>query len=189
MCSMKAKLLTCLFMMIFSSLCIGDGVDLQLTPSQVLAQKEMDRLEALISKQQDEYQKPKLNPQAEKESRETYKKYLLNWMKQVEEYGNTKRQLILNNNISSEKVVARITVAPNGSLTKLEITQKSENVFFNKWVEETILSSAPYAPLPNSMTRKADELLIERTFEISEENGFLIKPGMDWLVKYNRVRK
>lgn len=133
---------------------------------------EMDRLEALISKQQDEYQKrPKrkfIGARAEKYS---YALYVESWRQKVEKVGNLNYPEAAKNLKMYGQLRMTVSIKADGSIEKLVINKSSGHKVLDEAAKHIVELAAPYSRFPDEMHKEVDILDMTRTWTFTKEDN------------------
>lgn len=136
----------------------------------------IDRLEAQIAKQQEEYQKrPKRRFLGGRTMAHSDALYLESWRQKVERIGN----LNYPSAARAQKIYGRLQmtvyIRANGSLEKMEINQSSGSAILDEAAKNIVRLAAPYAPFSKEMKRSTDIIGITRTWTFTQEDKLATK--------------
>lgn len=151
----------------------------QATPSKKLdmnditaAALEMDRLEALISKQQDDYQKrPKRKFVGAHAKEYRYALYVDSWRQKVEKYGNLNYPAAAREMKLYGKLQMTASIRADGSVEKIEVNHSSGHKLLDEAAKHIVESAAPYARFPDDVQKEIDILSITRTWTFTKEDS------------------
>lgn len=137
----------------------------------IAASLEIDRLEAQIAKQQEEYQKrPKRRFIGARTKAQSDALYLESWRQKVERIGNLNYPAAAR----SQKIYGRLRmtvyIRANGSLEKMEINKSSGSDILDEAAKNIVRLAAPYAPFSKEMRKDTDILGITRTWTFTQED-------------------
>jgi protein TonB len=140
---------------------------------EALVQKalEMARLEAQIDKNWDAYQKlPRRKFIGARTQEYRFAQYIEDWRIKVERIGNlnypeqARRQHIFG------KLQLSVSIKKDGSVEKIEVSRSSGQPLLDAAAMRIVRLAAPYAPLPPSITRDTDILVITRTWSFTSSD-------------------
>lgn len=151
----------------------------QATPSKKLdmndimaAALEMDRLEALISKQQDEYQKrPKRKFVGARAKEYRYALYVDSWRQKVEKYGNLNYPTAARDMKLYGKLQMTVSIRADGSVEKIEVNRSSGHKLLDEAAKYIVERAAPYSRFPDDVQKEIDILSITRTWTFTKEDS------------------
>lgn len=151
----------------------------QVTPNKKLnleaitsAALEMDRLEALISKQQDEYQKrPKRKFVGGRTKEYRYALYVESWRQKVEKVGNLNYPEAAKNLKLYGQLQMTVSIRADGSIEALEINRSSGHKVLDEAAKHIVELGAPYARFPDDVKKEIDILSITRTWTFTKEDN------------------
>jgi protein TonB len=137
----------------------------------IAASLEMDRLQAQIDKQQEEYQKrPKKRYIGARTKEYRDAMYVESWRQKVERIGN----MNYPEAAKTQKLYGqlRMTVAINadGSLESVVIDQPSNHKLLDDAAKRIVELAAPYAVFPADIKKDTDILYITRTWTFTQED-------------------
>ena len=133
---------------------------------------EMDRLEALISKQQDDYQKrPKRKFIGARTKEYSYALYVESWRQKVEKIGNLNYPEAAKNLKIYGQLRMTVSIKADGSIEKLVINQSSGHKVLDEAAKHIVELAAPYAKFPDEMHKEVDILDITRTWTFTKEDS------------------
>lgn len=151
----------------------------QETPSKVLnmsdltaAALEMDRLEALIAKQQDEYQKrPKRKFIGARAKEYKYALYVESWRQKVEKVGNLNYPEAAKNLKMYGQLQMTVSIKSDGSIETIELNRSSGHKVLDEAAKRIVELGAPYARFPDEVRKEIDILSITRTWTFTKEDS------------------
>lgn len=151
----------------------------QETPSKVLnmsdltaAALEMDRLEALIAKQQDEYQKrPKRKFIGARAKEYKYALYVESWRQKVEKVGNMNYPEAAKNLKMYGQLQMTVSINSDGSIETIELNRSSGHKVLDEAAKRIVELGAPYARFPDEVRKEIDILSITRTWTFTKEDS------------------
>ncbi len=151
----------------------------QETPNKVLdvhdltaAALEMDRLEALISKQQDDYQKrPKRKFIGARTKEYRYALYVESWRQKVEKIGNLNYPEAAKNLKMYGQLQMTVSIKADGSIEAVELNRSSGHKVLDEAAKHIVELGAPYAKFPDDVKKEIDILSITRTWTFTKEDS------------------
>ncbi len=133
---------------------------------------EMDRLEALISKQQDEYQKrPKRKFVGARTQEYRYALYVESWRQKVEKVGNLNYPEAAKNLKLYGQLQMTVSIKADGSIESIEINRSSGHKVLDAAAKRIVELGAPYARFPDDVKKEIDVLSITRTWTFTKEDN------------------
>lgn len=133
---------------------------------------EMDRLEALISKQQDEYQKrPKRKFVGGRTKEYRYALYVEAWRQKVEKIGNLNYPEAAKNLKLYGQLQMTVSIKADGSIESIEINRSSGHKILDAAAKHIVELGAPYAQFPDDVRKEIDILSITRTWTFTKEDS------------------
>ncbi len=133
---------------------------------------EMDRLEALISKQQDEYQKrPKRKFVGARTKEYRYALYVESWRQKVEKVGNLNYPEAAKNLKLYGQLQMTVSIKADGSIESIEINRSSGHKVLDAAAKRIVELGAPYARFPDDVKKEIDILSITRTWTFTKEDN------------------
>jgi len=153
--------------------------DDQITPNKKLnladitsTALEMDKLEALISKQQDEYQKrPKRKFIGGRAKEYRYALYVESWRQKVEKVGNLNYPEAAKNLKLYGQLQLTVSINADGSIESIEINRSSGHKVLDAAAKHIVELGAPYARFPDDVRKEIDVLSITRTWTFTKEDN------------------
>ena len=151
----------------------------QATPNKKLnlddisaAALEMDRLEAVISKQQDDYQKrPKRKFLGGRTKEYKYALYVESWRQKVEKIGNLNYPEAARDLKLYGQLQMTVSIKPDGSVESIEINRSSGHKVLDAAAKHIVELGAPYAQFPEDIRKEVDILSITRTWTFTKEDS------------------
>ena len=133
---------------------------------------EMDRLEALISKQQDEYQKRPRRKFIGARAREyKYAMYVESWRQKVEKVGNLNYPEAAKNLKMYGQLQMTVSIKADGSIEAIELNRSSGHKVLDEAARHIVELGAPYARFPDDVLKEIDILSITRTWTFTKEDN------------------
>lgn len=151
----------------------------QSTPSKRLdldaitsAALEMEKLEALIAKQQDEYQKrPKRKFVGGRTKEYKYALYVEAWRQKVEKIGNLNYPEAARDRKLYGQLQMTVSIKPDGSVESIEINRSSGHKILDAAARHIVELGEPYAQFPDDIRKEVDILSITRTWTFTKEDS------------------
>lgn len=155
----------------------------QETPSKVLNMRdltvmalEMDRLEAIIAKQQDEYQKrPKKRFLGARAKEASDAMYLDAWRQKVERIGNMNYPEAAKAQKIYGQLRMTVSIKSDGSIDSIVIDKSSGSKILDKAAKDIVNMAAPYPAFSPEMKKTTDILGITRTWTFTQEDMLATK--------------
>lgn len=136
------------------------------------AMLEMDRLEALISKQQDEYQKrPKRKFIGARAKEYRYAMYVDAWRQQVEKVGNLNYPQAAKNLKLYGQLQLTVSIKADGTIEDIELNRSSGHKILDEAAKQIVRKAAPYKRFPEDVRKEIDILSITRTWTFTKEDA------------------
>lgn len=133
---------------------------------------EMDRLEAIISKQQDEYQKrPKRKFVGGRTKEYRYALYVEAWRQKVEKVGNLNYPEAAKNLKLYGQLQLTVSIKADGNIESIEINRSSGHKVLDAAARHIVEMGAPYARFPDDIHKEIDVLSITRTWTFTKEDN------------------
>lgn len=133
---------------------------------------EMDRLEAIISKQQDEYQKrPKRKFIGGRAKEYRYALYVESWRQKVEKVGNLNYPEAAKNLKLYGQLQLTVSIKADGNIESIEINHSSGHKVLDAAAIHIVEMGAPYARFPDDVRKEIDVLSITRTWTFTKEDN------------------
>jgi len=148
-------------------------LDNKLDPQELIASaKEIDRLEALIAKQQDEYQKrPKRKFIGARTQEYRFAMYVESWRQKVERIGNLNYPQAARDQKVYGSLQMTVSIKSDGSIEKIEINRSSGQKVLDESAKRIVELSAPFAEFPRDIKNDTDILSITRTWTFTQEDA------------------
>jgi periplasmic protein TonB len=138
----------------------------------IAASLEMDRLQAQIAKQQDEYQKrPKRKFIGARVKEYRFAMYVESWRQKVERIGNMNYPEAAKAQKLHGQLRMTVSIKADGSLESVVIDQKSDHEVLNEAAKRILELAAPYAVFPDDIKKDTDILSITRTWTFTQEDA------------------
>ncbi len=136
------------------------------------ASLEMDRLEAQIAKQQEEYQKrPKRRFLGARAKQADDALYLEAWRQKVERIGNLNYPAAARNQKIYGNLQLTVSIRADGSVEKIHIDKSSGSKVLDDAAINIVQLAAPYARFTPRMKETTDILGITRTWTFTQEDA------------------
>lgn len=133
---------------------------------------EIDRLEALISKQQEDYQKrPKRKFIGARAKEYRYALYVDAWRQKVERIGNLNYPEAAKNLQLHGQLQMTVSIRADGSIESIELNRSSGYKVLDQAARHIVELAAPYARFPEDVSAEIDILSITRTWTFSKEDS------------------
>jgi periplasmic protein TonB len=137
---------------------------------------EMDRLEAQIAKQQDEYQKrPKKRFLGARTKEASDAMYLEAWRQKVERIGNQNYPTAAREQKIYGQLRMTVSINSDGSVESIEINKSSGSKILDDAAKNIVNAAAPYPKFPPEMKKTTDILGITRTWTFTQEDTLATK--------------
>lgn len=138
----------------------------------IAASLEMDRLQAQIAKQQDEYQKrPKRKFIGARTKEYRFAMYVESWRQKVERIGNMNYPEAARAQKLYGQLRMTVSIKADGSLESVVIDQASPYEVLNEAAKRIVELAAPYAVFPEDIKKDTDILSITRTWTFTQEDA------------------
>jgi periplasmic protein TonB len=138
----------------------------------IAASLEMDRLQAQIAKQQDEYQKrPKRKFIGARTKEYRFAMYVESWRQKVERIGNMNYPVQAKAQKLYGQLRMTVSIKADGSLESVVIDQKSNHKILDDAARQIVESGAPYPAFPDDIKKDTDILSITRTWTFTQEDS------------------
>ncbi len=133
---------------------------------------EMDRLEALIAKQQDDYQKrPKRKFIGARAKKYRDALYVESWRQKVEKVGNLNYPEAAKNLKMYGQLQLTVSIRADGSIESIEINRSSGHKVLDEAAKHIVELAAPYSRFPDDMHKEVDIVSITRTWTFTKEDN------------------
>jgi protein TonB len=97
--------------------------------------------------------------------------YEREWQAKVQRTGNLNYPQIARQKHFSGKLIMAVGINFDGSLYSIRIQRSSGYPSLDDAAKRIVRISAPFAPLPDSLRKELDVLIITRVWQFSDENG------------------
>jgi protein TonB len=142
------------------------------TQELLASAKEIDRLEALIAKQQDEYQKrPKRKFIGARTQEYKYAMYIEAWRQKVERVGNLNYPAAAKNQKLYGQLQMTVSIKSDGSLEEVKINRSSGHKILDEAAKKIVELSAPFSEFPSDIRRDTDISSVTRTWTFTQEDA------------------
>jgi protein TonB len=133
---------------------------------------EMDRLEALISKQQDDYQKrPKRTFVGARAQKYRDALYVESWRQKVEKIGNLNYPEAAKDLKMYGQLRMTVSIKADGSIEKIVINKSSGHKVLDEAAKRIVELGERYSKFPDDMHKEVDILDITRTWTFTKEDS------------------
>ena len=133
---------------------------------------EMDRLQAQIDKQQEEYQKrPKKKYIGARTKEYRFALYVESWRQKVERIGNVNYPEAAKTQKLYGQLRMTVGIKADGSLESVVIDQPSNHPVLDEAAKRIVELAAPYAVFPEDIKKDTDILYITRTWTFTQEDA------------------
>lgn len=133
---------------------------------------EMEKLEATIAKQQDDYQKrPKRKFVGGRTKEYKYALYVEAWRQKVEKIGNLNYPEAARDLKLYGQLQMTVSLKPDGSLDTIEINRSSGHKVLDEAARHIVELGAPYAVFPDDIRKEVDILSITRTWTFTQQDS------------------
>ncbi len=144
-------------------------IDLQKIATAAL---EMEKLEAIISKQQDEYQKrPKRKFVGGRTKEYKYALYVEAWRQKVEKIGKLNYPEAARDQKLYGQLQLTVSIKSDGSVESIEINRSSGHKVLDAAARHIVELGEPYAQFPEDIRKEVDILSITRTWTFTKEDS------------------
>ena len=142
------------------------------TAEMVASSLEMARLEAQITKQQDEYQKrPRRKFLGARTQEYRFATYVEAWRQKVEKIGNLNYPEAAKDQKLYGQLRMTVTIKADGTIEDININQSSGYKILDDAAMRIVRLAEPYAPFPEDIRRDVDILGIARTWTFTKEDS------------------
>jgi protein TonB len=136
------------------------------------AMLEMSKLEALIAKQQEEYQKrPKRKFIGARAKEYRYALYVDKWRQKIEGIGNDNYPEAAKKLNLHGKLQMTVSIKKDGTIEKIELDRSSGHRVLDAAAQHIVELGAPYQAFPDNIRSETDILSITRTWTFTKETG------------------
>jgi protein TonB len=111
----------------------------------------------------------KLN--AIREHKVSARQYILDWQQKVERIGNRNYPEAARQKDFSARLVMEVGINADGSIHDIKIKKSSGTTALDEAAKNIVQMSAPFAPLPKNLADELAVLIIQRTWQFSDESG------------------
>ena len=133
---------------------------------------EIARLEALISKQQDDYQKrPKRKFVGARAQEYRFALYVESWRQKVEKIGNLNYPEAARAQKLYGQLRMTVSIKSNGDIEDIVIDKSSGSKILDSAAERIVRMAEPYAAFPEDIKKDTDLLSITRTWTFTREDS------------------
>lgn len=133
---------------------------------------EMEKLEAVIAKQQDEYQKrPRKKFLGGRTKEYKYALYVEAWRQKVEKIGNLNYPEAARDQKLYGQLQMTVSIKPDGSVESIEINRSSGHKILDAAARHIVELGEPYAQFPEDIRKEVDILSITRTWTFTKEDS------------------
>ena len=133
---------------------------------------EMNRLEALIAKQSDDYQKrPKRKFIGARTKEYRYALYVDAWRQKVEKIGNLNYPEAAKDLKLYGQLQMTVSIKADGSIEKIELNKSSGHKVLDEAAKHIVKMAAPYERFPDDVHKEIDVLSITRTWTFTKEEN------------------
>lgn len=133
---------------------------------------EMEKLEASIAKQQDEYQKrPRRKFVGGRTKEYKYALYVEAWRQKVEKIGNLNYPEAARDLKLYGQLQMTVSLKPDGTVDAIEINRSSGHKVLDAAARHIVELGAPYAQFPEDIRKEVDILSITRTWTFTQQDS------------------
>lgn len=133
---------------------------------------EMEKLEAIIARQQDEYQKrPKRKFVGGRTKEYKYALYVEAWRQKVEKIGNLNYPEAARDLKLYGQLQMTVSIKQDGSIDAIEINRSSGHKVLDAAAKHIVELGEPYAQFPDDIRKEVDILSITRTWTFTKEDS------------------
>jgi len=145
----------------------------KLNASDMIARAiEIDKKEALIAKNWDDYQKkPKRKFIGARAKEYKYALYVDTWRQKVERVGNLNYPEAAKNLKLYGNLQLTVSIKSDGTLESVELTRSSGHKVLDDAAKQIVELAAPYARFPDDIRNEVDILSITRTWTFTKEDS------------------
>jgi periplasmic protein TonB len=141
------------------------------TQREIMALQEMAKLEALIAKQQDAYEKrPKRQFIGARTREYRFANYVDQWRQKIEQVGNLNYPEAARTQKLYGQLLLTVSIRADGSIENIKIVQSSGKRLLDESARRILQLAAPFPPFPEDIRRDHDVLSITRTWTFSKEH-------------------
>lgn len=133
---------------------------------------EIDRLEALIAKQQDEFQKrPKRKFIGARTQEYRFALYVEAWRQKIEKIGNLNYPQAAKDKKLYGQLRLTVSIKSDGTLEGIEINKSSGSKVLDEAARHIVELGAPYARFPDDIRKDTDILSVTRTWTFTQDDN------------------
>lgn len=133
---------------------------------------EIAKMEAQISKQQQEYQKrPKRKAIGARSQEYQFAAYMEAWRLKVERIGNLNYPEAAKEKMLYGRLQMTVSIRSDGSLEKIEVRRSSGHPILDNAAKKIVEMGAPYAAFSENMRNEADVIDITRTWTFTKDDS------------------
>ncbi|HEY0563266.1 MAG TPA: TonB family protein [Methylophilus sp.] len=138
----------------------------------IASAKEMDRLEALIAKQQDDLQKrPKRKFMGARAQEYRFATYIEAWRQKVERIGNLNYPQAARDQKLYGRLQMTVAIKADGSIEFMRVEKTSGHPLLDEAAKKIVRLSAPFAVFPADIKKDTDILELTRTWTFTQEDA------------------
>ncbi len=138
----------------------------------IAASIEIDRLEAQIARQQEEYQKrPKRRFLGARTKEASDAMYLESWRQKVERIGNLNYPQAARDQKIYGQLRMTVSIKADGSIESIVVDKSSGNKILDQAAKNIVNLAAPYAKFSEEMKKTTDILGITRTWTFTQDDS------------------
>jgi protein TonB len=131
---------------------------------------EMVRLEAMISRQSDEYNKrPRLKTIGTRAEEYRFARYSEDWRAKIERTGTLNYPQAARGKLSGSLTLT-VTIKNDGSVKNIEIDEPSGHRVLDEAAKRIVRMASPFAEFPPDIRREIDEIAITRRWIFTSSN-------------------
>lgn len=138
----------------------------------IASAKEIDRLEALISKQQEEYQKrPRKKFMGARTQEYRFAMYVESWRQKVERIGNLNYPEAAKDQKLYGQLQMTVEIRADGSIVGITVNRSSGHKVLDDAAKRIVQLASPFAEFPADVRSDTDILSITRTWTFTQEDA------------------
>ena len=142
------------------------------TQALIASAKEIDRLEALIAKQQEEYQKrPRKKFMGARTQEYRFAMYVESWRQKVERIGNLNYPEAARDQKLYGRLQMTVEIRADGSIVGITINRSSGYKVLDNAAKRIVQLASPFAEFPADIRKDTDILSITRTWTFTQEDA------------------
>jgi periplasmic protein TonB len=139
---------------------------------------ELQRLEAQISREFDNYQqRPKKRHIGARAAEYRFARYVEDWRQKVEKVGNENYPAAARERKLYGSLVLTVGIKSDGRIESVEIDRASGHKILDAAALKIVERAAPYSPFPQDIRRDTDILYITRTWSFTREGELESRGG------------